>query len=266
MPAGARRGRARARHAGASLSSIRISEERGVRYLHFGSRWLQGAMRLARPYALELEYTREMMLPLALRIDPAWPARALMIGLGAASLLKFLYRHRPRTMITVVESRQDVVDAAGSFFKLPDDRRRVAIELADGAAYVASAGSAFDLVLVDGYDARGRVGALDTPSFYRHCRARMRADAVFATNLLSRHRGVDASLARMREAFGGRAIALPASGSGNVVALAATGAPVEMTPSLLEARTAALRDATGLSLASTVARLKRRPLELGACW
>ena len=44
-----------------------VSEEDGVRYLHFGSRWIQGAMRIARPFALELPYTRDMMFPLLLR-------------------------------------------------------------------------------------------------------------------------------------------------------------------------------------------------------
>ncbi len=73
-------------------TSIEISEEAGVRYLHFGSRWIQGAMRVARPYALELEYTREMMLPLLFRPAARWPHRVLLIGLGAASLTKFLYR------------------------------------------------------------------------------------------------------------------------------------------------------------------------------
>jgi len=38
---------------------VDISEEAGVRYLHFGSDWIQGAMRIARPWALELDYTRE---------------------------------------------------------------------------------------------------------------------------------------------------------------------------------------------------------------
>ena len=47
-------------------SHIDISEEAGVRYLHFGSSWVQGAMRIARPFALELDYTREMMTPLLL--------------------------------------------------------------------------------------------------------------------------------------------------------------------------------------------------------
>src|SRR5437879_4366375 len=75
--------------------SIEISEQRRVRYLHFGSHWIQGAMRIARPHALELEYTREMMLALLLRSGSRWPRHVLLIGLGAASLTKFLYRNRP---------------------------------------------------------------------------------------------------------------------------------------------------------------------------
>ena len=248
------------------MASIQISEERGVRYLHFGSRWTQGAMRLSRPDHLELEYTREMMFPLLLRPDAAWPGRALIIGLGAGSLVKYLYRHRPSTAITVVEVRQDVVDAAAHFFKLPDDRRRLAIELADGAAFVAGQGPRYDLVLVDGYDARGRVGALDTPDFYRRCRDRMRADAILATNLLSRHRGVDASVERLRAAFGERAMALPPSTSGNVIALAVRGAPVEMSAPALQLRAKALREQTGLNLASTLGRLARAPRAVPGTW
>jgi len=248
------------------MASIQISEERGVRYLHFDSRWTQGAMRMSRPDHLELEYTREMMFPLLLRPDDAWPSRALIIGLGAGSLVKFLYRHRPSTEITVVEIRQDVVDAAGHFFKLPDDRERLTIELADGAKFVAERGPRYDLVLIDGYDARGRVGALDTPEFYRHCRARMRPDAVLATNLLTRHRGVDASVERLRAAFGDRAMALPPSTSGNVIALAVRGAPVEMSAPALQLRAKALREETGLNLGPTLGRLARAPRAVPDSW
>ena len=67
-----------------------ISEEAGVRYLHFGSLWIQGAMRIARPWHLELDYTKEMMASLLLREDSHFPRRVLLIGLGAASLTKFL--------------------------------------------------------------------------------------------------------------------------------------------------------------------------------
>ena len=81
--------------------SIEISEAKGVRFLHFGSPWVQGAMRIARPWALELEYTRDMMFPLLLKREN-WPKRVLMIGMGSASLLKFLYRYRPAAHLTVV--------------------------------------------------------------------------------------------------------------------------------------------------------------------
>ena len=60
---------------------IDVSERAGVRYLHFSSDWVQGAMRIQRPNALELPYTREMMAGLLLR-EPPWPREALLIGLG----------------------------------------------------------------------------------------------------------------------------------------------------------------------------------------
>src|ERR1044071_607320 len=101
--------------------SIEVSEEAGVRYLHFGSHWIQGAMRIARPNALELPYTRDMMFALLLRPGRRWPRRVLMIGLGSGSFAKFLYRHRPRAQLVVIEIDVDVLAAARQFFKLPQD-------------------------------------------------------------------------------------------------------------------------------------------------
>jgi len=40
---------------------VTLSEEDGVRYLHFGTEWIQGGMRIARPWQLELEYQRQML-------------------------------------------------------------------------------------------------------------------------------------------------------------------------------------------------------------
>jgi spermidine synthase len=239
------------------MSAIQISEERGVRYLHFGSRWVQGAMRVAKPYTLELEYTRDLMLPLVLRADAEWPRRVLLVGLGAGSLAKFLYVARPHSRITVVEIREDVVAAAGQFFRLPDDRERIGIEIGDAAHYLAADGPRFDFIVVDGYDARGRVGALDTPAFYRRCRARLRGDGFLATNLIKRHHGVDASVGRMAHAFGERVVALPACASGNIAVLAALGASADLEPAALEERIRTLRAQAGLSLTSAAARLLR---------
>ena len=233
--------------------SIEVSEERGVRYLHFGSRWIQGAMRIARPYALELEYTREMLMPLLLGEDGQLPGRVLVIGLGAGSLVKYLYRHCERALITVVETNDQVLDAARAYFQLPDDPARLRIDIAEGSAYVATTSARFDLILVDGYDARGRVGALDSLAFYRHCRARLKPRGMVATNLVSGRRGVKPSVDRMRVAFDDCAVGLPPCRSGNASVLASQ-RPVSLAMSDLRDRAAALKAATGLDLQPALSR------------
>lgn len=130
-------------------------------------------MRIACPWNLELEYTREMMASLLLRDDTRWPRKVLLIGLGAASLTKFLYRHYPLAHLTVVEIEPAVVAAARQFFKLPEDPRRVDIVIGDGVEYVRNIDKKFDLILVDGYDENARSGALDTLPFYQSCRVRL---------------------------------------------------------------------------------------------
>jgi spermidine synthase len=239
------------------MASIDISEERGVRYLHFGSHWIQGAMRISRPWALELDYTRDMMTALLFRSRRAWPRNVLQIGLGAASLTKFLYRNRPRSRLTVIEIEADVVTAAMHFFKLPDDASRLEIEIGDGAAFAAATDRHFDLVLVDGFDAKGRAGMLDTVPFYCNCRARLTDQGIMVTNLLSRRRGAVESVARIREAFSDRVLVLPQSEAGNTVALATGGDAIVATLDELRDAAGKLRADSGLNLLPTVARLAR---------
>jgi len=43
------------------FAPVTFSEEGGVRYLHFGTEWVQGAMRLRKPDHIELEYAQQMM-------------------------------------------------------------------------------------------------------------------------------------------------------------------------------------------------------------
>jgi spermidine synthase len=235
---------------------IQISEEAGVRYLHFSSDWVQGAMRVARPWALELDYTREMMAALLLRPDGDWPRSALLIGLGAASLTKFLHRHRPEARLTVVEIAPAVVAAARQYFKLPDEDERLSILIDDGAAHVAATEERYDLILVDGFDANARSGRLDGLPFYRDCRARLSASGLMAVNLLSKQRGVRDAMDRIAEAFDGRALAFPSCDSGNVVAFAATGAPVQHSLGELKTAARGLKTATGLNLLPTLTRLE----------
>lgn len=234
---------------------IDISEHSGVRYLHFGSSWIQGAMRIARPWSLELEYTREMMAGLILRENAHWPRKILLIGLGAASLTKFLYRHYPLAHLTTVEIEPGVIAAARQFFKLPDDPKRIHLVIGDGAEYVLNSCKKFDLILVDGFDQHARAGALDTLPFYQACRARLGDNGILAANLLGRSRGFKNSLARICEAFEDRALVFPSCESGNAIAFAAAGNPIAISFDDLKENALALKEETGLNLLPTLARL-----------
>jgi spermidine synthase len=234
---------------------IDISEQAGVRFLHFGSEWIQGAMRIARPWNLELEYTREMMASLLLRDDAHWPRKVLLIGLGAASLTKFLYRNHPLAHLTVVEIEPNVVAAARQFFKLPEDPMRINLVIGDGVEYVLNNEKIFDLILVDGFDENASPGVLDSLAFYQICRARLSDDGVLSVNLLGNSRGFENSLARICEAFDDRALVFPSCESGNAIAFAAAGNPVEISFDDLKEKALILKEEAGLNLLPTLTRL-----------
>jgi len=236
---------------------IDIREQAGVRTLHFGSDWIQGAMRIARPWRLELDYTREMMISLLLRDHADFPRTVLLIGLGAASLTKFIYRHYPQAELTVVEIEPRVVAAARQFFKLPQDSPRLNIVIADGSQYIAGHDTTYDLILVDGFDANARPGELNKLPFYRMCRARLNHDGILAVNLLGRSRGYQASLERIKTSFDQRALAFPSCDSGNVIALAATGEKIEITLNELKKQALGLKTKTDLNLLPALARLEQ---------
>lgn len=236
-------------------NSIEVSEKAGVRYLHFSAEWIQGAMRIQRPNALELSYTREMMAGLLLR-EPPWPREVLLVGLGAGSLAKFIYHKLPDTRITVIEIDPQIEIIARMHFKLPDDPDRLRIVIGDGAEYMLKDGKKFDAIMVDGFDKDGRAGVLDTLPFYQACRARLTDTGLMSVNLLGRSRGFEASAERISTAFDGRSLVFPSCDSGNSVAFATGGEPVEVSLRELIERATRVNDETGLNLSSTLPRLQ----------
>lgn len=233
---------------------IDISEQSGIRYLHFGSDWVQGAMRLRKPHALELAYTRDMMAGLLFRPEP-WPERVLMIGLGAGSLARFIHHHLPQTRCTVVEIAPEVHGVARQYFRLPDEDERFEVNIDDGARFVLSDGRQWDLIAVDGFDQNARAGDLATQPFYEACRARLAPGGLLSVNLFGQLRGFKTQLTRLRKVFAGQVVALPECDSGNVVALATASVPQVHALIDLHQRAVALKAATGLDLRPTLRQL-----------
>src|SRR5215213_7292600 len=125
-----------------------VSERYGVRTLHIGSDTVQSAMRLTRPYDLELSYTRSMM---AFLLFMPLPKDVLLIGLGGGSLAKFIHRRLPHARVKAVEVSPQVLAIARNYFHVPVDGPEFEVIVGDCSEYVARDYVAADVLIVDGY-------------------------------------------------------------------------------------------------------------------
>ncbi len=206
--------------------AITFSEQDGIRFLHFGSPWVQGAMRLSDPVSLELAYVKDMMSWL-LFLEP--PPRILQLGLGAGSLTRFCHRHCRGSEITVVEVSGVVIAAAHRWFKLPQPDERLDIVRADAGVYVARprVRGRFGVVQVDLYDQDAAGPVLDSEAFYGHCHAALAEPGVMTVNLFGRHASFKRSLARIRSVFD-EVVTLAPREEGNLVVVALKGPPLRV--------------------------------------
>lgn len=229
------------------LAPATISELDGVRFLHLGTSWVQGAMRLSKPQALELEYVQRMMAWLLLR--PAAPAgHAVQLGLGAGSLTRFCHK-RLRWRCTAVELNPTVISACRLWFRLPSDDERLTVLQADAADFVADArhqGSA-DALCVDLYDHEAAAPVLDDAAFYRRCHALLAEGGVMSVNLFGRDVSFGRSAERIAASFGkDRMAMLKPTREGNTIVLAWKGAPALPARAELAMRAEQVETAYGL--------------------
>jgi spermidine synthase len=192
------------------------------RSLHFTLGELQSRMRLDRPFALEVDYTRTMMG--FLLFNPA-PAHIGMIGLGGGSLVKFCHRHLTASRMTVLEINPHVI-ALRREFQVPDDDARLTVIAADGALFLQTETPAFDVLLVDGFDHDGQPAALCSQRFYDDCLAALPGGGVLAVNLHYDHPDYPLQFERIRRSFGGNAVEIVTLEKSNCVVFARNGPPI----------------------------------------
>ncbi|MEO8937386.1 MAG: spermidine synthase [Burkholderiaceae bacterium] len=224
---------------------VTFSEVDGVRYLHFGTEWIQGAMRLRKPDTIELEYAQQMM---AWSLFIEQPKAIAQLGLGAAALTRFCHRHYPDAMVTAVELNPTVVVAARTMFGLPTDDAKLEVLVGDAGEYVDQVGrrGTLDALQVDLYDATARGPVLDSVAFYAACRACLRSPGVMTVNLFGVHASFGRNMRAIKAAFDGRVIALPDVHDGNRIAVAFNGPPLNVRWSAMRERAAVI--ARGLKL------------------
>lgn len=225
-----------------TLPEVTLSEADGVRYLHLGSIWVQGAMRVRQPDRIELDYVQRMLASLLWRPTEALgEGEAVQLGLGAGAITRFTLQ-RLRLPTTVVEINPQVVDACRAWFRLPTDDPRLRIEIGDAGDWLEHQAEPGRVTLlhVDLYDEEAAAPVLDGADFYAACRRLLAPGGVMAVNLFGRDASFDRSTARIVAAFGADQVwSLRPTREGNTVVVAGRSVVVPDREEL-QARAAAL--------------------------
>jgi len=205
------------------LAPATMSEADGVRYLHLGTPWVQGAMRLRKPQALELEYVQRMMAWMLFRPeDQLSEGHALQLGLGAAAITRFCHNvMKMRT--TAVELNPTVITACRMWFRLPDDGPTLKVIEGDAGRFAADAANAgtADALCVDLYDHEAASPVLDSQAFYEDCHRLLAEGGVMSVNLFGRDASFERSAGRIAAAFGAAQVrTLRPTKEGNTVVVA----------------------------------------------
>jgi spermidine synthase len=190
-----------------------IYEDDEVKSFHFTASAIQSSMRKKAPYELELSYTQTMMGFLLLQPEP----RSIMIiGLGGGSLSKYCYRHIPDCKITTVEIDEGVISLRDDF-KIPSDDERFSIVHAEGAEYITECRNSFDVIMVDGYDARGLPRKLCSNRFYDRCYHAIADQGILVVNLLKSESQLNIYRGRLAKAFSKRVLTVKAENDDNYI-------------------------------------------------
>lgn len=234
-------------------SPATISEHKGVRFLHLGTEWIQGAMRILQPDAIELEYVQMMMM---WTLFNERPRHIVQLGLGSAALTKFCYRQFPETQVTAIELNPAVIAVCESMFELPPNDDRLNVVNMDAMDFVTDRANhgTIDVLQVDLYDADARGPVLDTPEFYQACADCLTPDGMMTANVFGDYPNYAKNLQAMELVFDA-VVWLPEVHDANVIVIAFKRAP-QMEFSTLYERASVIRRTMNLRAKSWVNGLK----------
>jgi spermidine synthase len=230
------------------FAPVTFSEEHGVRFLHFGTWWVQGAMRISKPDFIELEYAQQMMAGL-LFLDPNdkrltkssktdKPFHMVQLGLGTGALTKFAHKHFPKAKVTAIDLNPAVIVAARVMFNLPPPNKNLEIIQGDALKYVTNKknSESIDLLQVDLYDATARGPALSSSEFYQGCYDSLKSPGVMTVNLFGNHKSFKTNIKNICNAFDNRVLVFQQVHDCNVVAMAFKGPHLEVNWKDVKAR------------------------------
>ena len=248
------------------FAPVTFSEEKGVRFLHFGTWWVQGAMRIDDPDYIELEYAQQMMAGL-LFLDPndkrlnqnkKTPFHMVQLGLGTGALTKFAHKHFPKVKVTAVDLNPAVIVAARVMFNLPAPNMNLEILQGDALKYVTykKHQETVDLLQVDLYDATARGPVLSSAEFYQGCYDTLKSPGVMTVNLFGNHKSFKTNIKNICDAFNNRVLVFHQVHDCNVVVLAFKGPDLDVDWKMVQSRAGFLEKTYGLPTKSWIPGLR----------
>jgi spermidine synthase len=153
----------------------RLIFDRGVR--GFGA--VQSEMDLANPDVPTLSYVRHVMV--ALPIVPR-PRRILVVGLGGASIQRFVRKLLPEATIETAELDPAIRDVAAKYFRFQEDARQV-VHIGDGRAFIERSPHKYDLIVIDAFSATSTPYHLTTREFLQAVRNHLADGGIVCANL-----------------------------------------------------------------------------------
>lgn len=129
-----------------SHNTIDVCYHRGRLEFRSGANALQSVIDPQHPHRLQLKNLEYLMAVLLFVPDPA---RILMLGTAAGSLVHFLRHHYPRSEITTVDIDSAFIEQLLQKKLLPPADARLNYVHADAAQFISNCKQRYDLILVD---------------------------------------------------------------------------------------------------------------------
>ena len=230
-----------------------LTEHRGIRFLHLGTAWVQGAMRVAKPEHIELDYVQMMMMWM---LFTPQPRHIVQLGLGSAALTKFCYHRFPDARVTAIELNPNVIAICGARFALPSNDARLNVVQMNALDFVLDPANrnSVDVLQVDLYDADARGPVLDTPEFYQACLDCLTPDGIMTSNVFGDFPNYDKNLQAMALVFDA-VVWVPEVHDSNIVVMAFKKSP-QLDFSVLYERAASVKTRFNLPAKAWVTGLK----------
>ncbi len=173
-------------------------------------------MDLADPNVLVLSYTKAMMTGLLLtnRIKSV-----LCIGLGGASIPKFLLHHYPDSRVDIIEIRKKVAEIAFEYFLLPADPR-LKVYIGDAVDIVKNLKpESYDMIILDAFTQFGMADSITRFSFMNNCKNLLNEKGIIDINLWSKPKAVFKIMKNnLKKCFNNQVMVIPVKEKANLIA------------------------------------------------